>query len=49
MLLSCSLVIKVQKVSLADGQCIVYATGGGVDEVRKMTIVVSAETEITPA
>lgn len=32
-----------------DGQCIVYATGGGVDEVRKMTIVVSAETEITPA
>lgn len=32
-----------------DGQVVVYVTGGGVDEVRKMTIVVSAETEITPA
>lgn len=27
----------------------VYVTGGGVDEVRKMTIVVSAETEIVEA
>lgn len=32
-----------------DGQVVAYVTGGGVDEVRKMTIVVSAETEITPA
>lgn len=29
------------------GQLIVYITGGGVDEARKMTIVISAETEIT--
>lgn len=28
------------------GQISVYANGGGVDEVRKMTIVTSAETEI---
>lgn len=29
-----------------DGQVTIYATGGGVDEVRKMTIITSAETEI---
>ena len=29
------------------GQLVVYITGGGVDEARKMTIVISAETEIT--
>lgn len=29
------------------GQLIVYITGGGVDEARKMTIVISTETEIT--
>lgn len=31
-----------------NGECQIYATGGGVDEVRKMTIILSAETEITP-
>lgn len=29
------------------GQIAVYANGGGVDEVRKMTVVLSAETPIT--
>lgn len=29
------------------GQIQVYANGGGIDEVRKMTIVLSAETPIT--
>jgi hypothetical protein len=29
-----------------DGQVSVYAVGGGVDEVRKMTVTCSAETEI---
>lgn len=29
-----------------DGEVMIYATGGGVDEVRKMTIVLSASTEI---
>ena len=28
------------------GEIDVYATGGGVDEVREMTVVLSAETEI---
>lgn len=28
------------------GEVDIYATGGGVDEVREMTVVVSAETEI---
>lgn len=31
------------------GKIQVYVNGGGVDEVRKMTIVLSAETEITAA
>lgn len=31
------------------GKLIVYATGGGVDEARKMTIAISAETEIVTA
>ena len=31
------------------GKISVYVTGAGVDEVRKMTITVSAETEITMA
>jgi hypothetical protein len=31
------------------GQVAVYANGGGVDEVRKMTIVLSASTPITMA
>lgn len=29
-----------------NGQCSIYANGGGVDEVRKMTITLSASTEI---
>ena len=31
------------------GSIQIYVTGGGVDEVRKMTLVLSAETEITVA
>jgi len=31
------------------GNVVVYVNGGGVDEVRKMTVVLSAETEITAA
>lgn len=32
-----------------DGKIQIYVSGGGVDEVRKMTIILSAETEITSA
>lgn len=32
-----------------NGHCAIYATGGGVDEVRKMTLVLSAETAISVA